>query len=67
MALNNPNYELEKLLDIWGIDRTDFHSLVIEMKPDQIVTVTITHRLQFDEKQFRNLSKQYALVELKNE
>jgi hypothetical protein len=67
MALGNPNYELEHLLKIWGIELKAFEHITIYIDKNSIVTVHAVHSKEAANGAMEYIAKEYALVELKNE
>ena len=68
MAVIGTN-ELKPFLEAWGIDFKNVTSIIITMIPDDVVRVSIDYLFNPDDldKLNETMSKEYAIVELKNE
>ena len=61
-------YELNRLLEVWGIDIRKLRCVTIKIPFDDIVTITVEYIPDLDPEELtKTMSKEYAIVELKNE
>ena len=63
-----PSYELHQFLEAWGIDVKKMTSCTIKIALDDIVRVKVEYLWEGDTEELNKvMSKEYGLVELKNE
>ena len=63
-----PSYELNQFLKVWGIDVKKMTSCTIKIVLNDIVKVEVEYLWEGDAEEInKTMSKEYGLVELKNE
>ena len=68
MVLPKAGYELDRFLEAWGIDIKHMTEVTISIRRDDVCRVTVTYLYSGDtEKLNETMTKEFAIVELKNE
>ena len=68
IAMVPEGYELNKFLEAWGIDVKKMISCTIKIALNDIVRVKVEYLWEGDTKELNKImSKEYGLIELKNE